>query len=66
MKLVLKVILFMSAVHIMSIYFNTELIMHNLWIVVVCTALCVLWIIFKVYRSMQIEDGSVCIQLSDE
>jgi len=49
-----------------AIYFTSELIMHNLGIVAVFTALCILWIIFKVYRSMQIEDSPVCIQLLDD
>lgn len=66
MKLVLIVILSISAVYFMSIYFTSELIMHNLWIVAVFTTLCISWIIFNIYRSMQIEDRPVRIQLLND
>ncbi len=56
----------MSAMYFMSIYITLELIMHNLWIVAVFITLCILWIIFKIYRSIQIEDSSVCIQFLDD
>jgi len=65
-KLVLIVILFISAMYLMSIDFTSEFIMHNLWIVAVFTVLCMLWIIFKIYRSIQIVDRSVSIQLLDD
>jgi len=65
-KLVLTVMLFISALYFRSTYFTSELIMHNLWIVAIFIILCTLWIIFKVYRSMRIKDNSVRIQLLDD
>ena len=68
MKLVLTVILLISAMYFMSmsINFTSELIMSNLCVIAIISVILMLWVVFKIYKSMQIEDSSVCIQFLDD